>query len=235
MPAYFALGVMVLAAALYGLRWAAQVNPAVLARFLRYAGAAAALIVILLLVLTGRTGIVILLIPAAVYFWWRRRQSQLAAGIAAGQAGRTSGIETGYLSVSLDHDSGTVDGRVKAGKFKDRRLADLTQPDLLALLEDLRANDAEGVPVLEAYLDRLHGGWRGNDGAAEEAKAAGPSSPGTMSREEAFDILGLPPGASVADIREAHHRLMMKVHPDHGGSSYLAARLNEARDRLLVN
>jgi hypothetical protein len=159
----------------------------------------------------------------------------LAAGIAAAQAGRTSGIETGYLSVSLDHDSGTVDGRIKAGKFKDRRLADLTPPDLLALLEELRANDAEGMPVLEAYLDRLHAGWRGNDGAAEEPKSAGPSSPGTMSREEAFDILGLSPGASVADIREAHHRLMMKVHPDHGGSSYLAARLNEARDRLLVN
>jgi len=235
MPAYFVLGIMVLAVALYGLRWAAQVNPAVLARFLRYAGYDAVVIVILLLVLTGRVGIVILLIPAAVYFWWRRRQLQLAAAIATAQAGRKSGIETGYLSVSLDHDSGTVDGRVKAGQFKERRLADLSAAELMELLDELRRSDSEGVAVLEAYLDRLHAGWRGSDGAAEEPKPAGPSSPGTMSREEAFDILGLPPGASVADIREAHHRLMMKVHPDHGGSSYLAARLNEARDRLLVN
>jgi hypothetical protein len=235
MPAYFALGVMVLAVALYGLRWAAQANPAVLAHFLRYAGFAAALIVILLLMLTGRIGIVILLIPAAVYFWWRRRQAQLAAAIATAQAGRRSGIETGYLSVSLDHDSGTVEGRVKAGKFKERRLADLSADELMELLDELRRSDSEGVAVLEAYLDRLHAGWRGSDSAAEEPKPAGPSAPGAMSREEAFDILGLPPGASVADIREAHHRLMMKVHPDHGGSSYLAARLNEARDRLLVN
>lgn len=235
MPAYFVLGVMGLLATLYGLSWATRVNPATLARFVRYAGIAAAVIVFLLLTFTGKIGLLFLVGPPVAFLWWRWRQARLAAEISAGQQGRTSGIETGYLSVSLDHDTGTVDGRIKMGKFKDRRLADLALADLLELLDELRHSDSEGVAVLEAYLDRLHGGWRGGAAASEESKTANPGAPGTMSREEALDVLGLAPGASVADIREAHHRLMMKVHPDHGGSSYLAARLNEARDRLLVN
>ncbi len=235
MPAYFVLGFMGLIAALYGLSWATRANPATLARFVRYGGIALAVIVFLLLTFTGKLGLLFLVAPPVAFFWWRWRQARLAAEIGAGQPGRTSGIETGYLSVSLDHDTGTVDGRIKAGKFKDRRLGDLAIGDLLELLDELRNSDSEGVAVLEAYLDRLHAGWRPQDSASEGAKAQAPSTPGTMSREEALEVLGLAAGASVADVREAHHRLMMKVHPDHGGSSYLAARLNEARDRLLVN
>ncbi len=233
MVAYFALGFIALVGALYGLRWLTQVDAAVLARFVKYGGIAIAAIVVILLAITGRIWLLFLLAAPAIGLWrqWQRRK--LADSIGAARQGRTSGIETGYLSVSLDHDSGTVDGRIKAGKFKDRRLADLTRPDLLELLDDLRANDSEGVPVLEAYLDRLHAGWR--DAPSGEKARAGPSSNGTMTREEAFEVLGLAPGASIDDIREAHRRLMLKVHPDHGGSSYLAARLNEARDRLLVN
>jgi hypothetical protein len=235
MPAYFVLGFMTLIAALYGLSWATRVNPATLARFVRYAGIGLAVIVFLLLAFTGKLGLLFLAAPPIAFFWWRWRQARLAAEIGAAQPGRTSGIETGYLSVSLDHDTGTVDGRIKAGTFKDRRLGDLALSDLLELLEELRDKDSEGVAVLEAYLDRLHAGWRPRENSSEQAKAQGASAPGTMSREEALEVLGLSPGASIADIREAHHRLMMKVHPDHGGSSYLAARLNEARDRLLVN
>jgi hypothetical protein len=235
MPAYFILGVIGLMATLYGLSWATRVNPATLARFLRYAGIAAAVIVFLLLAFTGKIGLLFLVGPPVAFFWWRWRQARLAAEIGAAPSGRTSGIETGYLSVSLDHDTGTVDGRIKVGKFKDRRLADLTLADLLELLGELRQSDSEGVAVLEAYLDRLHAGWRTSENPSEEANAQTASRPGTMTREEALEVLGLAAGASVADIREAHHRLMMKVHPDHGGSSYLAARLNEARDRLLVN
>jgi len=233
MVAYFALGFVALVGALYGLRWLTQVDAAVLARFVKYGGVAIAAVVVILLALTGRIWLLFLLGAPAIALWrqWQRRK--LAESIGASRQGRTSGIETGYLSVTLDHDSGTVDGRIKAGKFKDRRLADLTRPDLLELLEDVRANDSEGVPVLEAYLDRLHAGWR--DGTSDEKQQASAPSNGTMTREEAFEVLGLAPGASIDDIREAHRRLMIKVHPDHGGSSYLAARLNEARDRLLVN
>jgi DnaJ-like protein len=233
MVAYFALGLVTLVGALYGLRWLTQVDAAVLARFIKYGGIAIAAIIVILLALTGRIWLLLLLGAPAIGLWrqWQRRK--LAESIGASRQGRTSGIETGYLSVTLDHDSGTVDGRIKAGKFRDRRLADLTLPDLLDLLEEVRASDGEGVPVLEAYLDRLHGDWR--EAPSGEKPQAGSKSNGTMTREEAFEVLGLAPGASIDDIRDAHRRLMMKVHPDHGGSSYLAARLNEARDRLLVN
>jgi hypothetical protein len=63
-----------------------------------------------------------------------------------------------------------------------------------------------------------------------------PREPGPrsgMSVNEACSILGVEPTATTADIRSAYKRLMLKVHPDHGGAPGLAAQLNAARDRLL--
>jgi hypothetical protein len=233
MPAYFAVGFVVMVALVYGLRWAAQANPATLARTLRYSAIAAALIGVGLLLVIGRLGI-FFLIAGLLYPLWRGwRRSRTAADIG-GRQGRSSSIETVYLSVTLDHDSGTVDGRIKAGRFKDRRLADLTRNDLVDLLAEVRASDPEGVAVLEAYLDRIHGaGWRSGEAGEESRRSNGRATSSAMTREEALEVLGLTPEATELEIREAHHRLMMKVHPDHGGSSYLAARLNQARDRLL--
>ena len=235
MPAYFALGFIAMVFLVYGLRWAAQVDPAALARALKYTAIAFAVVGVGLLFVIGRLGLLFLIAGPLFLLWRRWQRMRVAADIGAGRQGRSSSIETVYLSVSLDHDSGTVDGRIKAGKFRDRRLGDLTKADLLELLGEVRASDPQGVAVLEAYLDRIHGAdWReGRTG--EGAKAPPSSTGGAMTREEAFEVLGLTPEATAAEVREAHHRLMMKVHPDHGGSSYLAARLNEARDRLLSN
>ncbi len=232
MPAYFALGFIVMVFLVYGLRWLAEINPATLARLMKYVAIAIAIIGIGLLFVVGRFGLLFLL-AGVLYPLWRHWRNRHSAADIGSRRGHSSGIETGYLSVTLDHDSGTVDGRIKAGRFRDRRLADLKLAELVDLLAEVRARDQEGVPVLEAYLDRIHGtDWR-NAGENAGSRANGASPGGIMTREEALDVLGLSPEATPADIREAHRRLMMKVHPDHGGSSYLAARLNQARDRLL--
>ncbi|WP_270938478.1 J domain-containing protein [Falsiroseomonas oryzae] len=161
---------------------------------------------------------------------WRAARTFARGGAAS--PGQASDVETGFLAMGLDHDSGRMFGRVKAGRFAGRELADLDLPLLLDLMAELAAQDPDGVPLLEAWLDRAHPDWR--DAAAHHA-APPPGRPagGRMTRAEALAVLGLAEGAAEAEIRTAHRRLMRTAHPDQGGSDWLAARLNEARDILL--
>lgn len=134
--------------------------------------------------------------------------------------------------MALDHDTGEMDGEILKGRHAGGRLSELDRPALYEVAEDFRG-DAESLRLLESYLDRAHPGWR-DDVEHGHAGRSGPS-PGAfgMSAQEAYEILGIEPGAGEAEIREAHRRLMKQVHPDRGGSAALAARINEAKDRLL--
>ena len=152
-----------------------------------------------------------------------------AAGTSA--SGRTSRVTTRHLSMELDHDSGRMDGVVLDGEFGGRRLSDLTMSELERLRAQCRA-DAQSSAVLEAYLDRMHPNWRESaDVHAESPRDARPE--GKMSEAQALEILGLKAGATREEIIAAHRRLIQKFHPDHGGSDYLAAEINRAKDRLL--
>ena len=146
--------------------------------------------------------------------------------------GQKSGVRTQALEMVLDHDSGRMDGRCLKGQFAGRDLSSLSQSESLQLLEELRSTDSQGAILMEAFLDRRWQGWRdrANDRAKTERKS--PRS-GGMTANEAYDVLGLKSGAKPDEIRAAHRRLMMKFHPDQGGSTYLAARINEAKEILL--
>ncbi len=132
--------------------------------------------------------------------------------------------------MSLDHDSGVMNGEVLEGRFKGQQLSDIDVNGLLELLNECRAQDVQSATILETYLDRTHGDqWR-----YESGNGRSPAS-STMTPDEAYEVLGLPAGASEEEVVEAHRRLMQKLHPDRGGSTYLAAKLNQAKDTLLSN
>jgi DnaJ-domain-containing protein 1 len=131
--------------------------------------------------------------------------------------------------MELDHDSGAMRGRVLAGRYQGADLGTLDIETLVSLLGEV---DEESRALLMAYLDRREPGWSENaqPDAAERPRASGT---GKMSEQEAYQILGLQPGATADDISRAHRTLMKKLHPDQGGSTYLAARINEAKEILL--
>jgi DnaJ-domain-containing protein 1 len=134
--------------------------------------------------------------------------------------------------MSLDHDTGEMDGRVLAGRYEGRRLSELRLSELLEIREDFR-DDPESSRLLEGYLDRAHSGWRDDAQADATGRQGPPPSTGGMDTKEAYQILGLETGASETEVRAAHRRLMKQVHPDRGGSAALAAKINEAKDRIL--
>jgi hypothetical protein len=145
--------------------------------------------------------------------------------------GQTSRVVTEHLEVELDHDTGEIAGRVLKGAFADRQLEQLTPSEMARLWQDCRFTDPQSAQILEAYLDRAHPTWREDLARTGGEHTAGLE--GRMTREEALEILGLEAGASEEDIRRAHRDLMLKLHPDRGGSTYLAAKINEAKDVLL--
>ncbi|MBP7001140.1 molecular chaperone DnaJ [Amaricoccus sp.] len=142
-----------------------------------------------------------------------------AAARATPTPGQTSEARTDALAMSLDHDTGEMDGEVLAGRFSGRMLSQMSADELQALAQALE-DDPDSLGLLLAYLDRRRGG-----GAGTEA----PAAEGPMTRAEALRILGLAPGASLDEIRAAHRRLMKRVHPDLGGSDALAAMINAAK------
>ncbi|MBK1631236.1 molecular chaperone DnaJ [Thiohalocapsa halophila] len=161
--------------------------------------------------------------------------------VGGGQSGggQQSSIRTRYLDMSLDHETGAMDGEVLEGPFAGQQLSELTLPQLLRMLELYQESDARSAAVLTAYLDREHPDWR-EDAAAAGASGAGQGSGGTgqaaargMTKDDAWSILGLEPGAEPDAVRAAHRRLMQRLHPDRGGSDYLAAQINAAKDLLL--
>lgn len=142
-------------------------------------------------------------------------------------------VETAWLRIQMDPLSGAVQGVVLAGRFAGRPLQALNMDQLLALLAELRSADHASATLLEGYLNRQYGaGWR-RGSTQDPPRSKKSATNGKMTREEAYSVLGVSPAAAPQDIIAAHRRLMQKFHPDRGGSDYLAAKINLAKDVLL--
>jgi len=151
-----------------------------------------------------------------------RRWSKAFA--SAGRASQDAHVR--FLRMERDQASGTLSGQVLAGRFRGRYLGDLSLAQLLELHRECAAADPQSKALLEAYLDRRQGpGWR----RSEPDGVLG----GRMTREEAYAILGVAAGAQASEIVAAHRHLMQHLHPDRGGSTWLAAKINQAKDLLL--
>ena len=233
MPALL-LGLAALMLFLIVARAYTMANPQVLVRQLRVGAGVAALAGAGFLVFRGLVGYAMSLAALGSWLLWGTGGLPWGGfpGGAQRSPGKTSRVVTDHLEVELDHDTGAIRGHVRKGTFAGRELEGLAPLEMAQLWQDCRFADPQSAQILEAYLDRVHPTWREDLSRAEEGNDRA-SPAGKMTREQALDILGLKPGASEEEIRRAHRELMMRVHPDHGGSTFLAAKLNEAKDVLL--
>jgi hypothetical protein len=228
-------------------RWFLQADPKTVRRALLWVAGTVGTLAVVALVVFKRFNLLIYTLPFLLPFLFRLghllRRIKAAQG---GSRGQRSSVRTRFLEMELDHDSGRLEGVVREGPFAGARLAELSLEQAVELWRLCHAEDEESAAVLEAYLDRTHGeAWRealNEEEAGEsrqrreraEAGAGGAArGGGAMTRREALAVLGLEEGADEAAIRRAHRRLMQQLHPDHGGSNYLAAKINEAKQVLL--
>ena len=224
------------------LRWFQRTPPAQVRARLQRSALLLLAVMFVALAVSGRLhwlfGILGGMLPVARRAWLALRAVQRLKGAgtaSAAGARRASQIETPWLRMALDHASGQLDGQVLQGPHQGRHLGDLALAEVITLWRQLRSVHPESARLLEAWLDREHGGaWRDadDDGAADAAGAADTTSR-EITEAEAWAMLGLAPGATRADIRRAYKRLMQKLHPDRGGNAWLAARLNQAKTLLM--
>ncbi|TCD13227.1 DnaJ domain-containing protein [Oricola cellulosilytica] len=222
--------IAVAAFTILGLIYFANAPTAQVAGSIRVAGPVALALVGVVLSLAGRIGAGAPLIMMALAWFGRQRQVVNRRR----STGQRSTVRSAWLEMMLDHDTGDMNGLVLVGPFEGRELDDMSEDELRNLAEDL-ADDRESAELLEAYLDRRMPGWRDDADPDVGARKAGPHDTGTVTEQEAYKILGLEPGATASQIRQAHRSLMQRVHPDLGGNAFLAQRVNEARDVLLRN
>jgi hypothetical protein len=230
----FIIGLILLFLLVQAIKQFGRMDASTAARLVRHGGGVLGMIGALLLLLRGRIGLAAAVAGMVANFaGWKTTGSGASTAFrnvgAGARPGRSSTARSAMVEMQLDHDSGAMTGRVLTGAYAGRAVETLSRPELVSLRRELMLDDPDGARLLEAYLDRRFAGWREADQGERQGRRGG----GAMSRREALEVLGLAEGASAADIIRAHRTLMKKFHPDHGGSTTLAARVNQAKDVLM--
>jgi len=228
------LGIALLAGFFLLGRWFVSAEPRDLVKFVRGFAIALGVLFVVFIAISGRwswlPAVAIIALP-----WIRgmRTLRTFARNAQGPSSGQTSTVDTHFLNMTLDHDTGDMTGQIREGSFAGRDLGTLSVPELQELLAECGA-DPQSQSVLETYLDRQFGDeWRSPSGQDAGSGQGRRAQSGSMTVDEAYEILGLEPGAGKSEIEGAYRRLMQKLHPDLGGSDYLAAQINQAKDLLL--
>lgn len=191
------------------------------------AGPALAIMAGTVLTLLRRVAIGLPLIIMGVS-WWRRNRSKRPTSSAEE---KKSTVRSANLEMELDHDTGEMDGTILSGRLKGVRLSTLGEEEILSLCFDFRS-DTESISLFESFLDRYFPDWRDRADSDTSGNQNDRSGFDNMTRQDACQILGLEPNASQEEIHQAWRRLLKGVHPDKGGSAFLAAKINAAKDIL---
>lgn len=138
----------------------------------------------------------------------------------------SSTTKTNDLSMTLDHETGAIDGKVLRGRLRGSTLSRLQDEHIVALYAEIQ--EPESKRLLEAYIAKHRPHLAQGESSQKDDKTES-----EMTAAKAAETLGVKLSASKQEIIDAHRRLMQKLHPDQGGSTYLAAELNQAKDLLL--
>ncbi len=234
MVIYLLGGLLLLWFVLAGLKSFSRAKPAALALLLKRSGGVAAIASAIFLLLRGRIEMAVGLGSLGAWLLGGGRGSNLFTSLGGSRPPRTSCVRSAMIEMELDHDSGALHGTILAGPDEGRSLDQLTRPQCVSLYGLCCRDDPDGARLLQVYLDRRFPGWQAAGEAHADARGSNPGRrPATMSEEEAYEVLGLEKGASREDVVRSHRLLMKKLHPDHGGTTSLAARVNEAKDVLM--
>ena len=227
----FILGLVIVVGGWYLIKSFANAQPAQVRGLIRKVGGIAVMAFGVFMMMKGEINVAIPLFMLGLGLMGQQAMFPNGMPWQRKTPGQASRVATGLIAMQLDHDTGRMDGDVLAGPYKGRRLSSLTLPEAQALHAQCAAAADQSRALFEAWIERTRPEWRTqwNSGAGRTPA----TSSQKMTRAEALAILGLKEGASADDIRAAHRRLMKTAHPDLGGSDYLAAKINEAKEFLL--
>ena len=237
---YLILGVGLLAVLLLAGKWFVNAEPKKMVHSLKWVAYGAGGIILLFVVFSGKFMMLIWLLPVLLPWLMRARAAARSANNfsrmeSGGSHGMGSEVSSEFLEMYLDHDTGNMDGVIRKGLHNGKNLRTLSFEELVDLYETYAVQDVESARLLAAYLDRTHSEWRDSaeNASHQNEDTQQNRSSGSMDCAEAYRVLGLDDDADEAAIKAAHHRLIASLHPDRGGSAYLASKINEARDVLL--
>ena len=243
MLSLFILSAAVIAGLILASRWYISTDTKNLLKVLRWLLLGSVLSAVLFFIFSGRLTWAFAALPALLPWFFRlrtlaraaktfsRMRQSNGAGFSSQSTGRNSNIETQYLRMCLNNDTGVMNGKVRTGPYTGQFLDNMSLQNLIQLRQLCEKDDPESCRVLDVYLDRCHPDWREENSETSESSNSPRTS--SMSRAEAIQILGLRKGFTDSDIKQAHRRLISGIHPDHGGSNFLAAQINQAKDVLL--